>query len=95
MHKCKRVYLFNLMHFQHHKKRKRLQRFRKNRLRTGETNENQSRRQKGIDRIKLIADGLRLNGKEKKAMQQTSQCQEWKAKSNQIANERERLTTKN
>lgn len=34
-----------------------------------ETNENQSRRQKGIDRIKLIADGLRLKGTEKKAMQ--------------------------
>lgn len=31
----------------------------------------------------------------KEAMQQTSQCQEWKAKSNQKANERERLTTKN
>jgi hypothetical protein len=49
-----------------------------------ETNENQSRRQKGIDGIKLIADGFfaekerAKNGK----MQQTSQCQEWKVKSN-------------
>jgi hypothetical protein len=46
-----------------------------------ETNENQSRRQKGIDGIKLIADGFFAEKERAKnsKMQQTSQCQEWES----------------
>ena len=78
-------YLLNLMHFlrKKHQPIPQKERYR-------ETNENQSRRQKGIDGTKLIADGFCLKGTKKKAKQQTSQCQEWKAKSNKIANEREK-----
>lgn len=60
-----------------------------------ETNENQSRRQKGIDGIKLIADGFFAEKERANKKAHKMQCLEWKAKSNQIANERKKSGGKN
>jgi hypothetical protein len=61
------LYLLNLMHFLPSKSyTSRTDSAGKNAER--ETNENQSRRQKGIDGIKLIADGFSLKRSAKNAM---------------------------
>lgn len=96
IHKCKHVIPFEFdAFFSKTTHQERIPRVKNGKMQSErETNENQSRRQKGIDGIKLIADGF-FAEKERAQKKHKMQCQEWKAKSNQIANEREKSGGKN